>query len=50
MENVHDDIRVGAIRLPWLESKQGWLLPWGETTSNPLTAQKLAEDLNEKNQ
>lgn len=48
MEHATDDIRVGAIRLHWLEEKQAWLLPWGMTTSNPLKAHRLAEELNEK--
>ena len=48
MTHAQDEIRVGAVRLPWLESKRGWLLPWGETTSNPLKALRLAEELNEK--
>lgn len=48
MTHAHDDIRVGAVRLPWLKEKNGWLLPWGEVVANPLKAQRLAEELNEK--
>lgn len=48
MTHAHDDIRVGAVRLPWLKEKNGWLLPWGEVVTNPLKAQRLAEELNEK--
>lgn len=48
MTHAHDDIRVGNICLPWLADKGGWLLPWGEVVSNPLKAQRIAEDLNKK--
>jgi hypothetical protein len=33
---------------PWLKEKNGWLLPWGEVVTNPLKAQRLTEELNEK--
>ncbi|EFF1411331.1 DUF1317 family protein [Escherichia coli] len=48
MTHAHDDIRVGAVRLPWLKEKNGWLLPWGEVVSNPLKAQRLAEEYRER--
>lgn len=48
MTHAHDDIMVGNICLPWLADKGGWLLPWGEVVSNPLKAQRIAEDLNNK--
>ncbi|WP_447547875.1 DUF1317 family protein, partial [Staphylococcus aureus] len=48
MTHAHDDIRVGTLRLPWLKEKNGWLLPWGDVVTNPLKAQRLAEELNEK--
>ncbi|WP_411194768.1 DUF1317 family protein [Raoultella planticola] len=48
MKHVQDDIRVGAVRLPFLKSKNGWLMPWGDVVSNPLKAQRLAELMNSK--
>lgn len=48
MTHAQDEIRVGAVRLPWLKEKNGWLLPWGEVVTNPLKTQRLAEELNEK--
>lgn len=48
MTHTQDEIRVGAVRLPWLKEKNGWLLPWDDVVTNPLKAQRLAEELNEK--
>ncbi|UBU94856.1 DUF1317 domain-containing protein [Edwardsiella sp. LADL05-105] len=48
MKHAHDDIRVGAVHLPWLKEKNGWLLPWGDVVSNPLKTHRLAEKLNAK--
>ncbi|HCJ02066.1 TPA: DUF1317 family protein [Raoultella planticola] len=48
MKHAHDDIRVGAVRLPFLKEMNGWLMPWGEVVRNPLKAQRLAEDLDMK--
>ena len=42
MTHTQDDIRVGAVRLPFIGN--GWLMPWGEVVSNPLKAQRLAEE------
>ncbi|EPB9582379.1 DUF1317 family protein [Escherichia coli] len=47
MTHTQDEIRVGAVRLPWLKEKNGWLLPWDDVVTNPLKAQRLAEELNE---
>ncbi|HGV3449401.1 TPA: DUF1317 family protein [Raoultella planticola] len=48
MKHAHDDIRVGAVRLPFLKEMNGWLMHWGEVVRNPLKAQRLAEDLDMK--
>ena len=48
MKHAQDDIRVGAVRLPFLKEVNGWLMPWGEVVSNPLKAQRLAEELDTK--
>lgn len=48
MSHAHDDIRVGAVCLPWLKEKNGWLMPWGEVISNPLKAQRLAEEYRDR--
>lgn len=33
MKHAQDDIRVGAVRLPFLKEVNGWLMPWGEVVS-----------------
>ncbi|WP_172742650.1 DUF1317 family protein [Citrobacter youngae] len=48
MTHAQEEIRVGAVRLPCLKEKNGWLLPRGEVVTNPLKAQRLDEELNEK--
>nr|WP_318385078.1 DUF1317 family protein [uncultured Enterobacter sp.] len=42
MTHAHDDIRVGSVLIPFIG--YGWLMPWGEVVSNPLKAQRLAEE------
>lgn len=46
MIHAHDDIRVGTLFLPFIGN--GWLMPWGEVASNPLKAQRLAEEYRER--
>ncbi len=46
MTHAHDDIRVGTLCLPFIGN--GWLMPWGEVVSNPLKAQRLAEEYRER--
>lgn len=46
MTHAHDDIRVGNLCLPFIDN--GWLMPWGEVVSNPLKAQRLAEEYRER--
>lgn len=48
MKHAQDEIRVGAVLLPFLKLKSGWLMPWGEVVRNPLKAQRLAEELDMK--
>ncbi|MEF3090444.1 DUF1317 family protein [Raoultella scottii] len=48
MKHAQDDIRVGAVRLPFLKLKSGWLMPWGEVVRNPFKAQRLAEAMDMK--
>ncbi|HCT8924211.1 TPA: DUF1317 family protein [Klebsiella pneumoniae] len=45
MKHAQDDIRVGAVRLPFLKEVKGWLMPSGEVVRNPLKAQRMAEEL-----
>jgi hypothetical protein len=45
MTHAHDDIRVGTV--PSFIGN-GWLMPWGEVVSNPLKAQRLAEEYRER--
>ncbi|HCQ7224712.1 TPA: DUF1317 family protein [Enterobacter hormaechei] len=41
-----------AIRFAWYwqigRLSNGWLMPWGEVVSNPLKAQRLAEEYRER--
>lgn len=46
MTHAHDDIRVGTLCLPF--TGNGWLMPWSEVVSNPLKAQRLAEEYREE--
>ena len=46
MTQAHDDIRVGTLCLPFIGN--GWLMPWGAVVSNPLKAQRLAEEYRER--
>ncbi|HBN7049676.1 TPA: DUF1317 family protein [Escherichia coli] len=48
MKHALDDIVVYAVRLPFIVGKNGWLMPWGEVVSNPLKAQRLAEEYRER--
>ncbi|MET4997539.1 DUF1317 family protein [Enterobacter hormaechei] len=43
MTHAHDGIRVGTLCLPYIGN--GWLMPWGEVVSNPLKAQRIAEEI-----
>lgn len=44
MKHAHDDIVVYGIRLTYIVGKNGWLMPWGKIITNPLKAQRLAEE------
>ena len=46
MTHAHDDISVGTLCLPFIGNC--WLIPWGEVVSNPLKAQRLAEEYRER--
>ncbi|MCU2407161.1 DUF1317 domain-containing protein [Enterobacter hormaechei subsp. xiangfangensis] len=46
MTHAHDDIRVGPLCLAFIGN--GWLMPWGKVVSNPLKAQRLAEEYRER--
>lgn len=46
MTHAHDDIMVGTLCLPFIGN--GWVMPWGEVVSNPLKAQRLAEEYRER--
>lgn len=43
LKHIHDDIRVGAITLPYIHERHGWLKPDGKVTRNPIIAQRVAE-------
>ncbi len=43
MQNAHDDITVGHITLPYSEFHHGWITPNNNVTTNPATAQLIAE-------
>lgn len=44
MKHAQDDIVVYGIRLPYIIGR-GWLMPSGQVVTNPLKAQRLAEDM-----
>ncbi|XUA17480.1 DUF1317 family protein [Citrobacter sp. OP27] len=44
MTHPQDDIVVYGLRLSFIIGKNGWLMPWGEVVSNPLKAQRIAEE------
>nr|DAF10802.1 MAG TPA: Protein of unknown function (DUF1317) [Caudoviricetes sp.] len=48
MTNPHDGITVGSVTLPYSMNRRGWLLPGGQVVKNPLKAQRLAEQLNNR--
>ncbi|ENY9449009.1 MULTISPECIES: DUF1317 family protein [Enterobacteriaceae] len=48
MKNAHDNISVGSVTLVYSNLRRGWMLPGGMVIQNPLKAQRLAEELNNK--
>ena len=45
MKHHRDAITVGKVKCMYSVIRRGWLMPWGEVISNPLKAQRLAEEL-----
>ncbi|EAA8821681.1 DUF1317 family protein [Salmonella enterica subsp. enterica serovar Isangi] len=48
MTNPHDNITVGKVTLVYSTQRRGWLAPDGQVIQNPLKAQRVAEQLNNK--
>lgn len=48
MTNPHDVINVGSVTLRYSILLGGWIAPGGQVIKNPLKAQRLAEQLNNK--
>ena len=48
MTHPHDNIRVGAITFVYSVTKRGWVFPGLSVIRNPLKAQRLAEEINNK--
>lgn len=48
MTHPHDNIRVGAIIFVYSVTKRGWVFPGLSVIRNPLKAQRLAEEINNK--
>lgn len=48
MKHHRDAITVGKIKFTYSVIRRGWLMPWGEVVSNPLKAQRLAEEYRER--
>lgn len=46
MQKPNDDIRVGVIIFPYSKILRGWIAPDGELVSNPIKAQRMADELN----
>ncbi|EJT3410205.1 DUF1317 family protein [Escherichia coli] len=48
MKHPHDNIRVGTITFVYSVTKRGWVFPGLSVIQNPLKAQRLAEEINNK--
>ncbi len=48
MTHPHDNIRVGAITFVYSVTKRGWVFHGLSVIRNPLKAQRLAEEINNK--
>ncbi|STJ18113.1 phage protein [Escherichia coli] len=48
MTHPHDNIRVGAITFVYSVTKRSWGIPGLSVIQNPLKAQRLAEEINNK--
>lgn len=48
MKHPHDNIRVGAITFVYSVTKRGWVFHGLSVIRNPLKAQRLAEEINNK--
>ena len=48
MKHPHDNIRVGTITFVYSVTKRGWVFPGLSVIRNPLKAQRLAEEINNK--
>ncbi|POP42526.1 DUF1317 domain-containing protein [Superficieibacter electus] len=48
MNSPYDKIRVGSVTLNYSFPLRGWVTPSGKVIRNPLTAQRVAEELNSK--
>ncbi|HHG9960353.1 TPA: DUF1317 family protein [Yersinia enterocolitica] len=46
MNHPHDNITVGCITLIYSEVHHGWITPYNSVIANPLTAQRIAERMN----
>lgn len=46
MQKPNDSITVGIITLHYSHILNGWIMPDGAVTSNPIKAQREAEQLN----
>lgn len=46
MQKPNDDITVGVVTFPYSKLLGGWISPDGLLISNPIKAQRMAEELN----
>ncbi len=46
MNHPHDHITVGRITLVYSSIHHGWITPYNSVIKNPLTAQRIAERMN----
>lgn len=46
MQKPNDDIKVDVIIFPYSKIFRGWIATDGELISNPIKAQRMAEELN----
>lgn len=48
MKHAQDNITVGKVKFVYSEIRRGWVMPGGKLVTNPLKAQRLAEEMANK--
>ena len=45
MKHAQDNITVGKVKCVYSVLRRGWIMPSGQVVTNPLKAQRLAEEM-----